>query len=128
MQGRLTPCLTVVIFGNPGNSLVRGFETFVRTSKRNYGDESLHHRAAPAPNLPDLYIRTEISISQPPTASRLWLRLIQFKRLKAGKDSEDFRLLVSDVFFKFHQLPKPKVVSIDWLNSVPTFLPTRPVK
>lgn len=36
----------VVIFGNPGNSLVRGFETFMCTSKRNYGDESLYHLKA----------------------------------------------------------------------------------
>lgn len=38
VQARLTPSLMVVIFGNPGYSLVRGFETFMCTSKRNYGD------------------------------------------------------------------------------------------
>lgn len=35
VQARLPPFLVVVIFGNRGYSLVRGF---LRTSERNYGD------------------------------------------------------------------------------------------
>lgn len=37
VQAGLTPCLIVVIFGNAGDSLDGGFETYMCSSKHNSG-------------------------------------------------------------------------------------------
>lgn len=76
MQDALALCLTVNIYGSPGNSLVRHFETSTLTCERNYGDESPCNCAAWPKSV--LNIRMEISITRQQTAGRLWLRLIQF--------------------------------------------------
>lgn len=67
MQDGLALCLTVNIYGSPGNSLVRHFETSTLTSERNYGDESPCNCAAWPKSV--LNIRMEINITRQQTAA-----------------------------------------------------------